>query len=73
VPDVLAYLRLCGLPEAAEVKRALEQFRYSMRVLIAPPWLGMFSRHRERKQNFAEAVKTYEVLVEVYEERLQTD
>lgn len=68
VVDVLGYLRLCGLPEPEHVKQAVKEFRYSRQVFVAPPWREIFQQDSERKQDFAEAGRTYEVLVETYEE-----
>jgi predicted ATPase len=66
VPDVVGYLRLSKLPVPAYFKKAAETFRYNGRVFIAPPWQEIFQQDRERKQDFDEAVRTYEVLAETY-------
>jgi len=66
VPDVVGYLRLCGLPVPAHAARAAELFRYSARVFIAPPWPDIFVSDAERKQDWAEAQATYEAMVGVY-------
>lgn len=39
IPDVIGYLRRCGLPVPASVLRAAELRRYASRVFIAPPCL----------------------------------
>ena len=67
VPDVVGYLRLSKLPVPAYFEKAAETFRYNRRVFIAPPWQEIFQQDRERKQDFAEAVRTYEVLAETYQ------
>lgn len=66
IPDVLGYLRLCNLPVPAHVDEAAKQFRYHPRVFIAPPWQAIFTCDAERKQDFAEAVATYEAMVATY-------
>lgn len=66
VPDVAGYLRLCGLSVPPHVDRAVRLFRYNRRVFIAPPWREIFRRDSERKQTWAEAVRTYEVMMETY-------
>jgi predicted ATPase len=66
VPDVAGYLRLIRLPVPAYVEKAVETFRYNSQVFIASPWEEIFQQDRERKQNFAEAVRTYEVLAATY-------
>jgi predicted ATPase len=66
VPDILAYLRLIGHPVFEHVTKAAEVFRYNRCVFIAPPWQEIFHPDRERKQDFAEAVRTYEALATTY-------
>lgn len=68
VVDVLGYLRLLGRPAPRHVKAAVETFRYNPRVFIAPPWEEIYRQDGERKQNFAEAVYTYEAMVAAYNE-----
>ncbi len=66
VPDVLGYLRLSGLPAPEHVTKSVAVFRYNRRVFIAPPWREIFRQDSERKQDFDEAVRTYDALVAVY-------
>ncbi len=66
IPDVLGYLRLCGLPIPSHVERAAWTFRYHHRVIIAPPWPEIFAADAERKQSFEEAQATYEVMNQTY-------
>ena len=66
VPDVLGYLSLCGLPVPEHVRRAADVFRYKRTVFVAPPWQEIFHQDRERKQDFAEAVRTYDAMLETY-------
>ena len=48
------------------LEQAVESFRYHSPVFIAPPWEEIFQPDRERKQDFAEAVRTYETLAKTY-------
>lgn len=66
VPDVLGYLRLSNLAVPGYMQKAAELFRYNQRVFIAPPWKEIFQPDRERKQDFAEAVRTYGAMVAIY-------
>ena len=66
VPDVTGYLRLSGLAVPAHIEKAAETFRYNRRVFIAPPWREIFGQDTERKQDFAEAERTYEALAATY-------
>lgn len=67
VPDVVGYLRVCGLDVPAHIQSAAEQFRYNRRVFLAPPWREIFHEDEERKQSWAEAVATFEAMVNTYE------
>ncbi len=66
IPDVIGYLRLCGLPVPAPTLRAAERRRYASRIFIAPPWPDIFQQDAERKQTLAEAEATYDAMVDAY-------
>jgi predicted ATPase len=66
IPDVLGYLRLSNLPIPPKVEKAAQTFRYSRRVLIAPPWPEIFTQDAERKQSLEEARATCEAMIETY-------
>jgi predicted ATPase len=68
VPDVAGYLHLSELTVPPHITAAAREFRYNRRVLIAPPWEEIFRPDRERKQDFPEAVRTYESLAATYKE-----
>lgn len=66
VPDVIGYLRLSGLAVPAHAEAAARRFRYYRRVFIAPPWPEIYTQDTERRQDFDEAVRTYEAMVDCY-------
>jgi len=68
VPDVLGYLRLVGIAARQHVHNAALAFRYSPKVFVTPPWPDIYRQDRERKQDFDEAVRTYDSLVATYAE-----
>ena len=68
VPDIVGYLRLCGLPIPDDLAAAALTLRYDPLVFIAPPWPEIFVNDAERKQDFAEAVRTHAVMAQVYAE-----
>ena len=68
IPDTLTYARLIGLSEDAFIRRACEEYRYAPVVFVAPPWADIYKTDDERKQDFAEAVRTHECIVRVYRE-----
>lgn len=68
IPELTHYFPLAGLGEAPpHFIRAAELFRYNRTVFIAPPWPEIYANDKERKQDFAEAVRTYEHCVAAYE------
>jgi len=68
VPDLLGYARLCGLTEVDHFRRAAELFRYNRKVFIAPPWREIYEHDAERKQDWDEAMRTYEAISRGYAE-----
>jgi predicted ATPase len=66
VPDVLGFLRLVGEAIPRQMEEAVGKYRYSRRVFICPPWQEIFCQDEERKQDFEEAVRTYEAMGEMY-------
>jgi predicted ATPase len=66
IPDVVGYMRLSGLAVPPYLDEAAKTFRYNARVFIMPPWRDIFTQDSERKQDFDEAVRTYEMLATTY-------
>jgi len=66
VPDVIGYLTLCGLPVRRHMEEAARQIGYNRTVFLAPPWAEIFGQDAERKQNFDEAVRTFEAMDKTY-------
>jgi predicted ATPase len=66
MPDVLGYLRLIGEIIPEHMKKAAAKFRYNPRVFIAPFWPEIFHPDEERKQDYAEAVRTHDAMVATY-------
>lgn len=66
IPDTLCYARLIGLRETAQIERACRCYRYALLAFLAPPWKEIYGTDSERKQDFAEAERTYRLIAEVY-------
>ena len=66
IPDVLGYLHLMNIPAPDHMERAAREFCYNRNVFIAPPWREIFHQDVERKQDFAEAQRTYDALASTY-------
>ena len=67
IPDIIAYLRVGGLPVGASFYRAVQQYFYQSQVFIAPPWEAIYINDRERWQTFTEAVTLHQALVDTYQ------
>ena len=68
IPDTLSYLRLTGRDIPAAMDEDAREMRYNRIVFILPPWQEIYGTDTERKQDWPEAVRTYEQLRETYEE-----
>jgi len=68
VTDLLGYCRLTGMAVPAHFRRAAEIYRVNASIFVAPPWEAIYRNDVERKQDFAEAVATYEAVVAGYRE-----
>ncbi|CAL1517446.1 AAA family ATPase [Chitinophaga sp. MM2321] len=66
LPDVIGYTQLIQLPVDPSLQELCMQYRYNTRVFIFPPWEAIFCEDEERKQTFATAVHTFEVMQAVY-------
>ncbi len=69
VPELIGYRRLVGLPPAPHFERAATVYRYRRTVFAAPPWRAIFVNDAERRQDFAEAVATYERCTAAFREQ----
>ena len=66
IADTLCYARLIGLEDKTAIEDACRRYLYAPLVFLAPPWREIYVTDTERKQDFAEATRTYEVMKEVY-------
>jgi predicted ATPase len=67
IPDLVGYHPMMGGRTPAHFVAAAERFRYRRRVFVAPPWPEIYVNDAERKQDFAEAIRSYERVVDAYE------
>jgi predicted ATPase len=66
IPDTLCYARLISLAADGSIVEACRRYRYASPVFIAPPWREIYETDSERKQDFAEAERTFHQMVDVY-------
>lgn len=68
IPDALCYARLVGVKDEEYIREASNRYRYTSPAFMAPPWEEIYRTDSERKQDFAEAVRTYDLMRSVYRE-----
>ncbi|MDH7792824.1 AAA family ATPase [Ochrobactrum sp. AN78] len=68
VPDVIGYLRLGELPVPPHMYEAAKVIQYNRTVFLAPPWSEIFGQDAERKQDFEEALRTFDAMEQTYRE-----
>jgi predicted ATPase len=66
IPDLVGYHPMMGRPTPPHFVAAAERFRYRRRVFVAPPWPEIYVNDTERKQDFAEAVRSYDAVCVAY-------
>ncbi|YCO01973.1 AAA family ATPase [Vibrio sp. VNB-15] len=65
--DSYGYSKLENLPLSDDLLSACRTMRYAKQVFIFPPWEAIFANDEERKQDFSEAVRTYQAMVKAYQ------
>lgn len=63
IAEFAGYCRLTGMPLPRHVENATRLFRYAKRIFVTPPWPEIYENDSERKQDFREAVATFEAVV----------
>lgn len=67
IPDIIAYVRVGGLPVDESLYRAVRQYPYQPQVFMAPPWEAIYVNDSERWQTFVEAVVLHRALMATYQ------
>lgn len=66
VIDAVCYMMMEGIPVSNEMNKLIADCTYAPTVFILPPWREIYKTDGERKQTWAEAVRTYEAMKEAY-------
>jgi len=66
IPDTFGYKVLIKQEINPELLHAVNTYRYNPTVFILPPWREIYETDSERKQDYNEAVETYDVMKKVY-------
>ena len=67
VPDAAGGWAMLGEAVPPHVRAAIAAFRYGPVAFLAPPWPEIYTGDTERKQDFAEAIRSYDAVVDAYE------
>lgn len=65
IPDVVAYMDYIGDEYPENFTKACEGYKYT-KTFILPPWEEIYQSDAERYENFEQAVKIQEHLIETY-------
>jgi predicted ATPase len=65
IPDLVGYNRLIGTEIPQAMRDAAEAYRYNPDVFVFPPWREIYANDTERKQDFAEAIESWQAAVDI--------
>jgi predicted ATPase len=68
IAELVGYFRLMGLPVPDRVSAAAREYRSSRLVFLTPPWREIYRQDAERRQDWPEAVRTFELIRDAYVE-----
>ncbi len=68
IAELAGYWRLMGLALPEKVRDAAREYRSNRLVFLTPPWQEIYRRYAERRQDWDEAVRTFEHVREAYGE-----
>lgn len=66
LPDTLCYMNMENIPVLQKKEEIIREVMYNKNVFILPPWKEIYKNDTERKQNWNEAVFTFEKMKETY-------
>lgn len=66
IVDAVCYMIMEDIPVTKKINKWIASCPYNIRVFILPPWREIYQPDKERKQTWAEAVRTYEAMKDVY-------
>ncbi|HEX4303867.1 MAG TPA: AAA family ATPase [Rhizomicrobium sp.] len=66
IPELSGYGNPPGEGDPPRVTRAIAECRYNPSVFLFPPWKAIYCQDELRKQDFVEAVATYEAIKATY-------
>lgn len=64
--DAICYANMMGLKVSDDINDKVSNSLYNRKVFILPPWKEIYHKDSERKQDWQEAVRTFEKMKETY-------
>lgn len=68
IPDTYCYANMIGMAISEDMEKKAFQYRYNKNVFLLPAWKEIYETDTERKQDWDEAVYTYEMMKKTYRE-----
>lgn len=68
IAELVGYWRLIGRDIPQQVRAAAQEYRSNPLVFLAPPWREIYRQDAERRQDWAEAMRTFELVRDAYVE-----
>ena len=68
IPDAVCYMKMEKIPVAPHTHNLIKSFPYNKTVFLLPPWQEIYTTDTERRQNWEEALFTFEKMKETYAE-----
>lgn len=68
IPETIGFSRQTNSPTPPHIAAAAQICRYAVKVFIVPPWREIFRNDDERKHSFEDALREYDLLLEIYPE-----
>jgi predicted ATPase len=65
IPDLVGYNTLIGSEIPQTMRDAAQTYRYNPDVFVFPPWREIYADDTERKQDFTEAIETWQAAVDI--------
>ena len=64
--DTICYMSMENIPVLKKQEAAAKDLLYNKKVFILPPWKEIYETDSERKQNWNEALFTFDKMIETY-------
>lgn len=66
IGDTFCYAEMIQMPLSKSAKSSMYNYRYNKNVFLLPPWKEIYHTDNERRQNWEEAVYTYNTMKRTY-------